>query len=66
MTKRFSCSFLLASLILSLPALPGAASAYPERPVRMIVGAAAGGSNDLVARLLAEAPDGAAATPGGG
>jgi tripartite-type tricarboxylate transporter receptor subunit TctC len=55
MKKRFSCAFLLASLILSLPALPGAAFAYPERPVRMIVGAAAGGSNDLVARLLAEA-----------
>jgi len=36
-------------------ALPVTALAYPERPVRMIVGAAPGGSNDLVARLLAEA-----------
>jgi tripartite-type tricarboxylate transporter receptor subunit TctC len=34
---------------------PGIAAAYPDRPIRMIVGSAVGGSNDLVARLLAEA-----------
>jgi tripartite-type tricarboxylate transporter receptor subunit TctC len=33
----------------------GTALAWPDRPVRLIVGAAAGGSNDLVARLLADA-----------
>jgi tripartite-type tricarboxylate transporter receptor subunit TctC len=46
----------LAALILALIGLyPGKAPAYPDRPVRIIVGAAAGGSNDLVARLVAEA-----------
>ena len=35
--------------------VPMTAQAYPERPLRMIVGAAPGGSNDLVARLVAEA-----------
>jgi tripartite-type tricarboxylate transporter receptor subunit TctC len=55
MIKRFGCTALLASFVLSLATWPGIAFAYPDRPVRMIVGAAAGGSNDLVARLVAEA-----------
>ncbi|WP_149540660.1 Bug family tripartite tricarboxylate transporter substrate binding protein [Siccirubricoccus phaeus] len=54
MKKHLNCLFRLTWLVLALVAWPDAASAYPERPVRMIVGAAAGGSNDLVARLLAE------------
>ena len=40
-------------MVLMLGASP--ALAWPDRPIRLIVGAAAGGSNDLVARLLAEA-----------
>ena len=31
------------------------ASAYPERPIRVIVPYAAGGATDVVARVLAEA-----------
>jgi tripartite-type tricarboxylate transporter receptor subunit TctC len=40
----------------ALPALPNfaRAQAYPTRPVRIIVGFPAGGSNDLHARLIAE------------
>lgn len=44
---------LVALLALCAGAAP--ALAWPERPVRVNVGAAAGGSNDLVARLVAEA-----------
>ena len=41
---------------LALPAMPRMARAeiYPERPVRVIVGLAAGTSPDIIARLLAE------------
>ena len=41
------------ALLLLLLASP--AQAWPERPVRFIVSAAAGGSNDTVARVMAEA-----------
>jgi tripartite-type tricarboxylate transporter receptor subunit TctC len=48
----------LGSALLSLSLLVGvaahAAEPYPVRPVRWLVGFTAGGSNDLVARLLAD------------
>jgi tripartite-type tricarboxylate transporter receptor subunit TctC len=51
-TLRAACAALLALL-----ALPGAAAdkaeAYPSRPIRFLVGFAAGGANDLVARMVA-------------
>jgi tripartite-type tricarboxylate transporter receptor subunit TctC len=46
----------LAAAAATLPVVSGIASAqtYPARPVRLIVGYAAGGSSDIVARLIGQ------------
>jgi tripartite-type tricarboxylate transporter receptor subunit TctC len=44
---------LVSILILAFALVPAAAAEWPERPVRLIVPYSAGGSTDLVARLVA-------------
>lgn len=56
MTRSLTCRGLLcAALTLMTVAAQAAekAEAYPSRPIRFLVGFAAGGANDLVARLVA-------------
>ncbi|MGE0800831.1 MAG: Bug family tripartite tricarboxylate transporter substrate binding protein [Lautropia sp.] len=43
-----------AAALASLPMRPSSAQSYPERPVRVIVPFAAGGPNDLAARIIAQ------------
>ena len=54
MLKRLRrCALALAGLA-ALAAPPAAAQSYPSRPIHFIVGFAAGGPNDIVARMLAD------------
>jgi len=47
---RFAVSAIVFAAVIAQPAL----AAYPEKPVRIVVGFAAGGPTDVVARLIAE------------
>jgi tripartite-type tricarboxylate transporter receptor subunit TctC len=49
--KRAASLALLTGLVLAQAA--GAAETYPSKPIRLVVGFAAGGANDLVARAVA-------------
>ena len=44
----------IAGALAAAPALPRAAQDWPSRPIRILVGTAAGGSPDIVSRLLAD------------
>jgi len=54
MRKTTFLAAVLTACALGLASLPAAAQAYPARPITVIAPFAAGGSTDLVARLLAE------------
>ena len=47
--------FACLAMIVAVLSRQEARAVYPERPIRWIVGFPAGGSNDLVARLVGEA-----------
>ena len=56
MNGKMTFSALLCAALVSISGMAGAAEkadTYPVRPIRFLVGFAAGGANDLVARLVA-------------
>jgi len=52
--RRMFVTIISAGLALALQANPAAAQTFPAKPVRMIIGFAAGGTTDLVGRLVAQ------------
>ena len=52
LSRRICIAAALAAF--SFPALAQTAADYPKAPIKIIVSAAAGGGNDLIARLVAE------------
>ena len=55
--RGLRCACLLPATLavaLSHPAWAQGESVYPNRPIRLIVGFAAGGANDLLARLIGQ------------
>src|SRR3954447_7472797 len=43
----------IALLLICVAALPATAQEYPSKPIRIVVGYAAGGGNDLIVRVMA-------------
>ena len=52
MNKRAAFPLFLLSLLALMPAVGGAAEAFPTKPVRLIVPYPAGGPNDVLARMI--------------
>ena len=47
-------NLLLACLILTGASSAGAQSAYPNRPITIVVGFSAGGTTDIITRLISD------------
>jgi len=54
MTSGSMNSYSLIALIVGIAAAPAAAQTFPDKPIRIIVPFAPGGSTDLVGRIIAD------------
>src|SRR5216684_3197116 len=52
--KSLTVAFLVMAGSVALGALPSATADYPTKPIRIIVGFAAGGAPDALARIIGE------------
>ena len=56
-TRRHVLSSLASTLVVTLAGLnaaPALAQTYPTKPVKILIGFAAGGPTDVIARVLAQ------------
>ena len=54
MKSRGACLFIVAIAVLSLSMHAARAEDYPARPIKLVVGAPAGGTTDTIARFISE------------
>ena len=54
MNRRTPMALLLSTLLLSAASVGNSVAAYPEKPVRMVIGYGAGSSTDIVGRIIAQ------------
>jgi len=52
--SQYMPRFLMAALLVSTPFLSHAQADYPNKPIRLIIGFPAGGSTDIVGRVVAQ------------